>query len=218
MAKGYNDYIQDALKLKTNLNNSISSNNIQDAIYYRGKLIHSLRCAYKLNPNAQVPSPLAVNGNSDINAVINTELTTHKVNITASIRSNKQQSSVQKCTLTNEFKLKIRNLATSITAQKQNGNNGKQITKDALSLAGTVAKAPVMVTSKVVSKIGPLAITLFMLPFTVVSSMIAVTIDIDKGKVRNDSYNNTVVHQMSNVLKKGVKDIANIAYKATGKL
>jgi hypothetical protein len=76
-----------------------------------------------------------------------------------------------------------------------------------------------MATAKVASKVGPLAITIFMLPATIFASLLRITYDAYNGKASDpDTYNNTIVNQFSKALKDGVKAISTATYDNIGRI
>lgn len=220
MKKNYSDWVNLATQYKSNLDQAYADSNSRDVIYYRGKYLHALKQAYKLNNSGIVPFTRdGTTVNRPISDVIKVELKNHQDQIDASLSDNRVNSDVKNNTFSTELALKIRRLATRASQVDFSTGSAdkKQVTKDALGIAGTALKAPFMITSKVLSKIGPLAITIVGLPFTVLASALAATVDISNGKSSGD-YSNTVVHQLSDALKDGVKSISDNIYKSVGKM
>lgn len=226
MRRDYDEWLDQARLQKKHLDNAIGERNAKDVIYYRGKYLFALKQAYKLDPDGVVPS--AVTGydyDVDLDQEIKVQLENHQNQINASIRNNKNHSSIQRHTLSSEFGLKIRRLATRVSqanfatnaTEKKEAQKG--IAKDAASLAGTVVKAPVMVAAKVTSAVGPLAVMIAALPFTVLASLLSVTIDVFNGKTSEPSdYMNTPVTKLSVALQDGVKKLSTTAYETVGRI
>ena len=227
MAKDYNDWLNKAMRHRSRLDEAIRAKNAKDILYYRGKLIFDFKQAYKINPSGIVPT--SVSGyfkNVTIEAAINNELERHQLHINSYIRENKQNASMKNRSLTKELGLKIRRLSTRssqinfATNAAERNNMKKNAAKEGASLAGTIAKAPVMATAKVASKVGPLGITILFLPANVLATLLSVTIDISKGDVSSDmsKYNNTPVHVLSKDLKNAVRTLSNKTYEAVGRM
>lgn len=226
MRRDYDEWLDQAREQKAHLDNAIVERNAKDVIYYRGKYLFALKQAYKLDPDGVVPSAVTGYGyDVDLDQEIKVQLENHQNQINASIRNNKNHSSIQRHTLSSEFGLKIRRLATRVSqanfatnaAEKKEAQKG--IAKDAASLAGTVVKAPVMVAAKVTSAVGPLAVMIAALPFTVLASLLSVTIDVFNGKTSEPSdYMNTPVTKLSVALQDGVKKLSTTAYETVGRI
>lgn len=225
MARNYVDYLRLALDNKIKLDQALADKNGKDVLYYRGKMLFNLKQAHKLNPTCVVPASITGSTPVSIEAYINTELANHRNVIDKAIAANKKNSSIKKHCLSKEIALKIRRLSTKAnqlnfaTSAATRNAIKKEIVKDSLSLAGTtLIKAPVMTTAKVLSKFGPLAITIVALPVTVLSGLLSATIDVYNGKVSEpQSYNNTAVHQLSNSLKNAVKTLSTKTYESVGR-
>jgi len=221
MSRSYRDWLDIASNHKIRLQFAIEEDNNKDIIYFRGKYIYDLKQAYKIDPNGIIPSSVNMrDSDCSIAEEISAELHNHQRLIETSISANKDKADVKNKTLSKEFGLKIRRLSTR--ASQVNFATGhatkKDVANDSLGLAKTVVKAPGMIAAKVISKIGPLAITILGLPITLLASGISFVVGVSNGSVSNDTYNNTVVHQMSNSLKDGVRKISNSLYKGLGKL
>lgn len=226
MHRDYNDWLDLARAQKEQLDIATADGNAKDVIYYRGRYLHALKQAHKLDPDGIVPDAVTGYGyDVDLTAEIQTQLQNHRNQIERSLRSNKVNSSINNHTLSTEFGLKIRRLATRASqvnfatnaAEKREAWKG--VAQDSLGLVGTVAKAPFMITAKVVSAVGPLAITIAALPFTVLASALTITIDAFNGRASEPSdYMNTPVTKMSVALQDGVKKLSKAAYEATGRI
>lgn len=221
MARNYNDWLSDALTHRRSMEQAIASNDQKNIVYHSGKYLYALKQAYKLNNTGIVP--MVVTGLTTdvaIDAAIRTQLCNHQANINSAIRANKRSSNISNHTFSTELALKIRRLATRVTAA--NFATGmatkKDILKDSLGIVGTGIKGAVMLPAKIVSKVGPLAITILTLPLTVVASGLDFVIDIADGKVEKDTYNNTVVHQLTDGLKDAVRSLGNITYNSVGRI
>lgn len=227
MAKSYADLLNKARSHRLYLDAAIDEGNAKDILYYRGKYIADLKKNFKLNPSGVVPT--SVSGyarNVSIEDAISNELRLHKNHIDASIRSNKSTATMKTHALSKEFGLKIRRLSTRYSqinfakSEAEKNMIKKETVRDKASLAGTVAKAPFMVTAKVASKVGPLGITLLFLPANVLASLLSVTIDVSTGEVSSDmsKYNNTPINVISKDLKNAVKTLSNKTYEAVGRM
>ena len=226
MARTYIDWLNVAQSHKILLDDAIRDSNSKDILYRRGKYLYALKQAEKLNPTGLVP-PAVTGAPRPLNVtdVIKTELNKHQSHIDSAIRQNKRDSSIKKMTLSKELSLKIKKVIASkdklnrasTTAEKDAAK--KELTKSSLGLAGAVAKAPVMATAKVASKVGPLAITIAFLPAKVLNVLFDVTLDVYNGTVSNSkTYNNTFVVQMSDCLKDAVKSLSKTTYEAVGRM
>ncbi len=227
MARNYNDWLNVAMNHKSRLDQAIADRNSKDILYFRGKYLYDLKQAYKLKPRGIVPASITGSTSSRIETVISMELANHQAHIDKSIRENKQNTSIKSHSMSKELGLKIRRLSTRAdqvsfatnTAVKKNAQ--KELAKDSARLAGTtLLKAPVMATAKVGSKVGPLAVTIFFLPAKVVNTLLAVTIDVYRGKVKDDmsEYNNTIVDQISGTLKDAIKTVSKHTYETVGRI
>ena len=226
MRRNYDEWLENAKEQKEQLDIATAAGNAKDVIYYRGKYLFALKQAYKLDPDGIVPASVTKYGHDvDLDQEIKVQLENHQNQINVSIRHNKNKSSIKRNTLSSEFGLKIRRLATRVSqanfatnaVEKKEAQKG--IAKDAASLAGTVVKAPVMVAAKVTSAVGPLAIMIAALPFTVLASLLSVTIDVFNGKTSEPSdYMNTPVTKLSVALQDGVKKLSTTAYETVGRI
>lgn len=221
MNRSYTDWLTVAANYKVNLDTALADKNEKDVIYYRGKYLFALKQAFKLNKSGQVPSSITGAGSDiSIETVINAELQNHQRQIDTSLKNNKTNSDIKKNTFSTELGLKIRRLATRVSQINfaTGAATKKDVAKDVLGVAGSTLKAPFMVTSKVLSEVGPLAVTIISLPFTLFASFFSLSFDLFDGKIKEESYNNTVVHKMSKSLKEGIKNLSDITYKAIGKM
>lgn len=226
MARNYNSYLNKAREYRLELENALSSDNQKNILYYRGKYLLELKKAHKYNPAGVVP-PLVSGLVSDvtINDLINQELEEHQDFIDYSIKNNKKNSSIKNKTFSKEAGLKIRRLSTRIdqinfSSDKVSKDDLKgEMVKDSAGLVGTAIKAPIMATAKVASKVGPLAVTICVLPFKVFVSLLTVVNDISNGKSSPvEEYNNTVVDKMTKSLQEAVRDVSTVIYDTTGRI
>lgn len=223
MAATYNQLLRDAAGYKAQLDAATTD---KDRIYYRGKYLATLKKAEKLNPSGIVPR--SVNRRSTSTRIadeIAVELQNHRNQINTSIRNNKTTADKKNNTLAKEIGLKIRRIATSISSLKharndtERKNAKKNIAKDALGIGGTLLKSPVMIASRVLSTLGPLAIIITTLPITLLAAGLSLVIDIGEGQVKEtNEYNNTGIHQMSKCLQDAVRSISNKIYQTTGRI
>ena len=221
MAHTYNDYLSTAASYKAKLDQAEIERDTKNIIYYSGKYLYYLKQAYRIDPTGLVPpSVIGLPTSRPIDAEIQLQLTNHQNRINFAIRQNKAEANINRPTFSTELKLKIRRLKTRISQLRhvRGSTRGKDVAKDALSVAGTALKAPVMITSKVASKFGPLAITIVTLPVTVLASLLSITFDISENKSTNKNYSDTAVHQMTDALKDGVRRISNKVYETTGRI
>lgn len=216
MAKTYLDYLRDAAGYKRSLNNALSTSNSKDIIYYRGKYLYALKSAHKLNPTASLP------GSGKLLAdEIRDELVNHQIHLNAAINQNKKATGNTKPSIPKEVGLKMRRLSTSIS-QANFATGGlsykKNIIKNSASLAGSVLiKAPIVTSAKVISKVGPLAVTIILLPALLLERGILEISAIDGTVGVNEKNKNdyTAINSLGNELKKGIKQIANTIEKNT---
>jgi len=156
-----------------------------------------------------------------LTAEINQVVRNHQAYINTQLQANKNRSGGKKPSITKELGLKIRRLSTR--ASEVNMATGtatkKDIVKDAASLTGSVLKVPVLATTKVLSAVGPLAITLLSLPVVMLASVAHIGIDVYNGKtIDGPTYDKTIVYKMSNGLKKAVKSASNSLHNKVSRL
>lgn len=226
MNRTYDDWIISATEYRKYLDDAINSKNPKDILYYRGKYLFALKQAHKLNSSAVLPRNVTgYSYDTYLADEIKVQLENHKRQIEVSLSDNKKQANIKSTTLIKELGLKIRRLSTRAT-QINFATNATEKQKaiqntvhDSAGLLGTVVKSPIMATAKVVSAVGPLVITIGALPLNVFASLLAVTIDLYNGKVASEStYNNTVVNQLSNTLKDGIKQLTKVTYESIGRI
>jgi len=216
MAKNFNAWILEARSHKSDLDTAMTDKNNQAILVSRGRYIRALRNAQKLNPGAVIPP--AISGLAspvDINTLIKYQLNLHRNHINKYSAENKKSKTHS---LSKEIGLKFKRIAATkaqlrhATSNAEKSKLNRQLVKDSASLAGSaLLKAPIVTTAKVASKIGPLAITIGLLPFKVFTSLLSVTIDVFNGDVKNDvsSYNNTFIDDLSKPLKDFVRKTFN---------
>ena len=228
MARNYNDWLNEATKHRKQLDQAIRDDNAKDIIYYRGKYLFALKKAYTLLPvGGMVPKSVTGYGyDTTLVDEIRTQLGNHARQIEKSIQDNKQNASIDGGTLNKELALKLRRLSTRAdqinftTSSDEHDQAVKDVTSASAGLVGTVVgKAPIMAAAKVVSAVGPLAITVVGLPFTVFSALLTFTVDAYNGKVtKPEEFNNAPVIQISNALKDGVKKLSKVTYETAGRI
>ncbi len=206
MARSYNDWLLEAKAYKNSLDASSTG---QDAIYYRGKYLRCLKKAYNLNPSGSLPSSITGYGFTvSLNNEINTQLTNHHNQINRSIRENKRQPNHS---ISQEFALKIKRLATSLSQR-----NAKNSIKASLGLAGTIAKVPILAASKVLSAVGPLAVTIFALPFAALEGAFN-AVNVYDGSVSSGK-ESQVVNKISDGLSNVIKSVSNSINRRVGRM
>ena len=226
MARTFNERLQAIAHLRTQLNDAMRRGDSKDIIYYRGKLLNQLKSAQKAYPTNIVPASMSGTGNDEtVTNLVNIELNNHKNHINNAIRENKRSANTGNMSLPKEVGLKLRRLATDISKLKraQGGREKSQaawnITKSSLGLAGTAIKAPIMIASKVVSKVGPLAIAITALPLKLAASFMSISFDVLTGQVNESKdYSGVAITKMSTALGNAVKSIGNAGYKLAGRL
>ena len=222
MAKLYIDYMNNAFHFKKNLDLSIANNDTTNIVYYRGKYINALKQAYKLNPNGVLPASIS---NLSIEEEIKIQLDQHQQSINVAIKENKVTANVKKRTLGKEVGLKVRGLSTAISKLKvastsqEKQQAKKEVRKSSLKLGGSALKAPVMIASKILTKLGPLAIIITALPLTILASGISFFWNLSNGdEPKFNEYTNTPIHQMSAGLQSAVKSVSAGIYNTIGRL
>lgn len=227
MSKDYNYWMTRADNHKYYLDKAIREKDAKNVVYYRGKYIFDLKQAYKLDHTGYVPESITgANAPIEIEKVIEHELNNHQRQIDACITHAKKNTSIKNASLLKEMGLKIRRLSTRVSQVDFASNtaikkaNKEELVKESLGLAATtLIKAPVMATAKVASKIGPLIITLPLLPLRVVASLLSATITIHNGKTpKYETYTNTPIDQLSDTLKEAVKKLSKTTYESIGKI
>ena len=226
MNKSYDEWLDLALEYRERLDLATDEENQKDVIYYRGKYIYALKQAYKLNNEGILPSDIS--GLTDdvlIIQEIKRQLRGHQRQIDLAIKENKEASNIDTPSISKEIGLKFRRLATRVSQVNfATGVASKgDIFKDSLSLSSsTFLKSPTLITCKVLSKVGPLAVSLIALPINLISSIFFVTIDVGLGQVNKDNkqkdYNNTIIHKMSRGLSVAVNKIFESSYNAISKM
>lgn len=222
MAVDYNELMSIAEDHKIRLEEAIEAENHKDITYYRGKYIYDLKRAYKLNPEGIVPP--SVTGEASallISDVIRNELQLHQLQIDDQIERVKDQSSIKHSPIPQETALKFRRMSTRASQVNfQTGRARKRdVAADATSILGTaLVKTPFLITARVGSKLGPLAVTIAALPFTAFASMMKFAYDVTSEKPKKSGYTDTPIHEMSGILKKAVKDIGENIYNTISKI
>ena len=224
MAKTYYDYMLRAQDNRVKLDEALKASDSKNIIYYRGKYVAELQKAFRLNPNGIVPASVTGSASIRIEDAIKAELKKHKTQITYSIQKNKLNANIKNLTLVKEVGLKIKRLSTDASllkhasTKKDKVEAKKQVAKSTLGVVGSVVKSPVMVASKVLSTVGPLAIIITTLPLQVLNLGVSMVIDIQNGTVKDNPYSDTFVHQMSKCLGDAVKSVSKSVYNVVGRL
>jgi hypothetical protein len=125
-----------------------------------------------------------------------------------------------------ENSLKIERLKTRVEQYKRSTDPAKkaakkrEIVKDSFGLAATaLIKSPIMLTSKVLSAVGPLFIGVMLLPADLVNRMLACFADNYNGVSRHSAdYSDTFVSQISKSLREGIKTISQATYQNVGRM
>ncbi len=220
MAKSMAEWMDYASTYKGYLDDAIADRDSKNVIYYRGKYLYALKQIHKLNPNELIPP--YISGRSSpvgVGKEIEDQLKKHSQRIDNEIKNNKKDKN-RSPSISREFGLKIRRLATKFSQVSfSNGTvKPRHVVGAGLSIVGTAAKAPLMVTTKVASKVGPLAVSVFMLPFEVIASAV-VAVEPLEGQIYSKSeYDNTFVHKMSKSMSEGVGKICDKAYNKVSRL
>lgn len=222
MTKDYDDLMEDAEDHKIRLEEAINDKNHKDIIYYRGKYLYDLKRAYKIDSNGMVPS--SVTGESTpiaLSDVIKKELQLHQAQIDREIDRVKDNSSIKQTPIPKETALKFRKLSTRVSQVNfQTGRAQKRdVAADAVSILGTtLIKTPALVTSRVASKLGPLAVMILAFPLTAFASLMSFANDVTSKEPKGTGYTDTPIHEMSKTLQKTVKDIGANIYDTIAKI
>ena len=222
MNKTYDDWLDMAERYGNRLDQAITNNDSKNILYCRGKYLYALKQAHKLNPSGILP-PMVTGRSSNIalTAEINQVARNHQAYINSQLQANKRRSDGKNPSITKELGLKIRRLSTRVKEVNMSTGTAKKsdIVKDAASLTGSVLKVPVLATTKVVSTVGPLAVTLLSLPVVMLASAAHISIDVYNGKtIDGPTYDKTVVYKMSNGLKKVVKGMSDSLHNTVARL
>ena len=216
--KSYEDLLEEARGHRKKLDTSTTT---REKIVNRGRYLRTLRKACRLSPDG-VLEPYVTGKDEEISIKdeIRDQAAKHIEIIETAIPENKKDPKMENNTLLNECGLKIRRLATNFTQVNFAGEavTPRNIARSSAGLAGTAVKAPFMVTSRVASAIGPLAVKVLTLPFAMFELGLNYVYDISTGKIKDHPYKDCYVGKISISLGKGIKDLSNIIYKNVGKL
>lgn len=226
MAKTYDNWMDVAREQRRNLDAAISINNSNKIIYYRGKYLYALKQAYKLNPTGIVPQNVS-NSHAPSHLVdeIRNTFSAHSAFIDSELVRNKANSDILNNTLYQELGLKLKRLSTrasevsfaSNDAEKRNAN--QNVGRSFLGLLGTMVKAPFMITSKVASKVGPLAVKIVFLPAKLLSTLFTTSLHtVFEINDQKGPYDHKVIDTVSNGLGSAVKKVFEASYKGLGRL
>lgn len=203
------------------LSAALEQKNGKDILYYRGKYLYYLKQLHKMQPDAYLDKNVTGRSSSvSLKEEISFNLEKHQSFIQKLLKKHKSKEATSLSHIPTEIGLKFRRLSTRASQVDFSSGTAKKINvvTDSLGLTKSIVKAPVMASAKILSKIGPLAVTVFAFPFTLIASAVSLTLDATDKDKKPGTYDNTVVHQMSDTLKEGVKSICETMYKNLGKL
>lgn len=214
----YDSSIRSALINWDKLKDAINAGDEKAITVYRGRFLRARRRAYMVNK-----TPAA-------RTLIHSQALEHKKQIEKRIRDNKINSDIKNPTFSTELGLKIRRLANRVRQVNfaanavEKKNHQKAIFMDSAGLAATVAlKAPLMVPTKIISKVGKLACHVITFPIAFVNWGLANTASAYTAANKGDSsfkttpYNKTFVYQLTDALANGITSITSAIYKQVGK-
>lgn len=218
MAINFLDCQSNALFHRDQLNLALEEENEKNILYNRGKYIYFLKQLHKIDPYARIAT--GDGSTIPVEQEISAQLQTHQEFIKSAIRQNKNTDNVTISSISKEIGLKIRRLSTRASQVDFSSGRARRVkvVTDALGLAKSIAKLPIMISSKVLSKIGPLAVTVLSFPFALIASTVEFGLDVTDEKKKLGTYDDTVVHQMSDALKVAVKTAFEATYKTIGRL
>lgn len=221
MARTYDNWLNSAKQNRENLEQAITNGISKDIIYYRGKYLYDLKQAYKLNNDGIASGDITgLDTDSYLDEVIHSVLNDHRVYIQHTIDENKIEPDMKNNNLLKELGLKLKRLAVrsdqkkfAFTDNELNKLN-KSNAKETLSLAGSIVKAPFMLTAKVVSKVGPLAIGILALPFKLTSDIIHSTFTTVFNIEDKNEYDHKIINGISSLLSSAITKISELSYNA----
>ena len=220
-----------ATKRRRDLSDAERNKTIQqydkEILLHRGRYINNLKRAYKLNNSLMLPKSMVGGTPVAIKDEIRNQLIQHQMEINNAIRQNTSRinnnASVKNIVIAGkDYLLKIKRLATRgdqyrfASSKTARDNLRKSLGKDLVSSLGSTAKPPVMAVFKVMSKLGPLAITLTALPYTAFASLAIGFYRMSENQNAN-FFNNEVIDLNKN-LNNAVEGFFNRAYNTVGRM
>lgn len=221
MTGAYDNWLNNAKQNREKLEQAIADKTSKDIIYYRGKYLYALKQAYKID-NSGIATGDITGMASDryLDEVIHSVLNDHRTYIQQSIDENKIDPNMKDNNLLKELGLKLKRLAVrsdqkkfALTVPERNGIRRKSA-KETLSLAGSIVKAPFMITAKVISKVGPLAVGLFALPFKLAADIMNSTLKTVLDVEIENEYDHKIINGISSLLSSAITKISELSYNA----
>lgn len=225
MSTEYDSWMDLAKEHREKLDDALADNDEKNILYYRGKYLFALRQAYKVNKVGLVdPSVSGLSTATSVDTVVRNVYKDHAEFINKRIIENKVHASIKEPTLAREFGLKMRRLACHVSqacfphraaTKKQ---LGKEIAKDVGSLVGSVAKTPFMLTARVISTVGPLAIGIASFPFRLLSGFFTSTASSIFGiGDASNAFDNKVIKTVTTGLGNAIKFVGDKTYGWVGR-
>lgn len=225
MKKTYSDWMDAAKAYRESLDTALAENASKDILYYRGKYLFALRQAHKLNNAGLVPARISGRRTiAPISVLVNNVFQEHEAFINNELKENRESSTHERPTLSQEFGLKMRRLAAHasqanfVTGKAEKRQAAKNIGKDTLGLVGTALKTPFMLSARVMSAVGPLAVSILFAPLKLLSSFINVTAATVFETSYDSNFDHKVLNKMSDGLSKAVKYVSDKTYDKLGSL
>jgi len=176
----------------------------------RGRLLRVLQQEYKLEPDPNIK-------NSIMNE-INTQSRLHTDQLNNRISKNKNGNKSMVRQIPNEVALKFRKLSTNIKAIKNSKNVGEGLINSAkavgntISMAGSIAKVPIVGAIKLGGKVAPTVGKILVSPLHIPAVLFSKIINPDS------KYNGRMINNMGNFLGKEVAEVLKLVEQGVKKL
>jgi len=176
----------------------------------RGRLLRVLQQEYKLEPDPNIKS--------SIMNEINMESQLHHNQLNSRISKNKNDNKSMVRQIPNEVGLKFRKLATNVNAIKNSKNIGEglintaKVAGNTISIAGSVAKVPLVGAIKLGEKVAPTVGKILVSPLHIPAALFSKIINPDS------KYNGRMINSMGNFLGKEVAEVMKLVEQGVKKL
>lgn len=176
----------------------------------RGRLLRVLQQEYKLEPDPNIKQ--------SIMNEINTQSRLHTDQLNNRISKNKDDNKSMVRQIPNEVALKFRKLSTNIKAIKNSKNVGEGLVNSAkavgntISMAGSIAKVPIVGAIKLGGKVAPTVGKILVSPLHIPAVLFSKIINPDS------KYNGRMINNMGNFLGKEVAEVLKLVEQGVKKL
>lgn len=204
-----------AKEYRKHLDDAIKKNDAQNIIYYRGNYIEVLKRIHAINPSILLSSSIV---GHDQSGSLSRELSLQMLEHKNFINNQRLHAKESNHSLISNIKLKTKKTFTKLSKIKHAAPF--RIIKDSIGVVTKIVKVPVMISAKVLSFVGPLAIKVMAVPFMLIEGTIQSVLDVsdEKKEMNVNVYTDTVVWKMSDLLKDTVKTLCDKTYDTFKKL